>query len=908
MYPASPKLGLAHLGASTFFASAHPSESCGSNGLPLTPNSIRIYGQAKALQLVKHPHLCSYVDIHRGKHERIMVIQEYYLLNLRRAAQKYPEIRSPRGLARVAHQMVQGLVYLNNFGTVACTVSPENILVDPRGQAKLYNYGLYYMTEAATAVSFPLGTVQYTAPEVLLLQGGAQEGGVGGVGGATVTGNPAWDVWSLGMVLAEILLGVTFFSGCGDMEELVSEVLSLALTASPLQHLAESHNACPKLESIPSDLRDFINLCLTVDPARRPVPRGLLSHRLFHPLPLSASLAPVHPHFPVIDPSLCLVDFAHFKAKFGMEESAGPLLADYPLQPESDSTSSISSHDSDDGSMLRLKRDQLGERSMREVYHLWQLAGGNVEQELKKQKLIKIKPTILTLPSVMVVEGEVFGGDINRSQQLEATTVVLPLHTLRSRLAHIPPEKYYPLITQGECGTDDLETSQLPLVIRERDAEYQLHRLLTFQRLLQAYPYKADSVLREARKDTPPFYQALVWASLLGVDGAVGQTYQQIDKETPTPTDRQIEVDIPRCHQYDELLSSPQGHAKFARVLKAWVVSHPRLVYWQGLDSLCAPFLYLNFNNEALAYACLSRFINKYLHKFFLRDNSAVIQEYLAKFSHMIAFHDPRLFNHLDTIGFIPELYAIPWFLTMYTHVFPLQKIFLLWDTLLLGEASLPLCVGVALLRQLKDRLLQFGFNECILLFSDMPDIDMERVVRESKQVFCSTPPSVTFRQHDHPRPDPGKDSPSHSIPQASQDLVMDAVSLPELKREKCPRVCGADLLELLAHRRSRSGRLKVLVVDVRPPDEFARGTLADAINMPAESCLSPDGSLLPGPQNETLNSYRGKIIAVIGSRIGWDQVVKFAEAILLQEFPHVCTLHKGIEVFRATGALVVPS
>lgn len=49
----------------------------------------------------------------------------------------------------------------------------------------------------------------------------------------------------------------------------------------------------------------------------------------------------------------------------------------------------------------------------------------------------------------------------------------------------------------------------------------------------------------------------------------------------------QIEVDIPRCHQYDELLSSPQGHVKFRRVLKAWVVSHPDLVYWQGQS--CQP-------------------------------------------------------------------------------------------------------------------------------------------------------------------------------------------------------------------------------------------------------------------------------------------------------------------------------
>lgn len=93
---------------------------------------------------------------------------------------------------------------------------------------------------------------------------------------------------------------------------------------------------------------------------------------------------------------------------------------------------------------------------------------------------------------------------------------------------------------------------------------------------------------------------------------------------------------------------------------------------WNTMYSIFYIFLNCNivffFFLSALAYSCLCGFIDKYLHKFFLRDNSAVIQEYLAKFSHMIAFHDPQLFNHLDNIGFIPELYAIPWFLTMYTR------------------------------------------------------------------------------------------------------------------------------------------------------------------------------------------------------------------------------------------------
>lgn len=59
--------------------------------------------------------------------------------------------------------------------------------------------------------------------------------------------------------------------------------------------------------------------------------------------------------------------------------------------------------------------------------------------------------------------------------------------------------------------------------------------------------------------------------------------------------------------------------------------------------------------------------------------------------------------------------------LYLFTDVFPLHKIFHLWDTLLLGNSSFPFCIGVAILQQLRDRLLANGFNECILLFSDLP-------------------------------------------------------------------------------------------------------------------------------------------------------------------------------------------
>jgi hypothetical protein len=80
-------------------------------------------------------------------------------------------------------------------------------------------------------------------------------------------------------------------------------------------------------------------------------------------------------------------------------------------------------------------------------------------------------------------------------------------------------------------------------------------------------------------------YRSFAWAALLEVSvrklnlkktflfvvfqGNVNDVYNRINKEDIVPTViRQLEVDIPRCHQYDELLSSPEGHKKMKNVLK----------------------------------------------------------------------------------------------------------------------------------------------------------------------------------------------------------------------------------------------------------------------------------------------------------------------------------------------------
>lgn len=450
----------------------------------------------------------------------------------------------------------------------------------------------------------------------------------------------------------------------------------------------------------------------------------------------------------------------------------------------------------------------------------------------------------------------------------------------------------------------------LPAVIKERNMEYQLHRIILFKTLLYGYPHTVDRLRTEAMLDVPPLLRGHIWAALLEVGGDIELEYAQIDKSHSVGTvDRQIEVDIPRCHQYHHFLSSPTGHERLRRVLKAWVVDHPHLTYWQGLDSLAAPFLVLHPANEALAYACLKQFIKKYVHNFFLQDNSAVMTEYLCVFCHLLMFHDPELALHLQELNFIPELYAIPWFLTMFTHVFPLQKVFYLWDTMLLGNSSLPLFLGAAILIQVRETLLLHEFNECILLFSDMPDVDIDKIIREAMKMYQVTPITLTYRKQSYYQqenellpPPPAKHSKyTYNFTQSFLTHHLQSFpTMPELKDDVSPRVFIQDLIKLLRHQENQilkgsKQRSRIIVVDINSPEVFATGHIPDSLNVPIASKLLNNDNNPVSRDASTLFKHRRRrdaVVVVVGPSVA--AMNKFCSTLLSLHFLHVTMVHGG--------------
>ncbi|XP_072171396.1 TBC domain-containing protein kinase-like protein [Diadema setosum] len=895
----------AEIGVSTFFASRYANDQCGADGLPLTPSSIKILGRFQALKVRHHPRLCQYLDVVRGKHERLIIVAEHYGNNVELEG-KNGNLQDPEKILQVIHETLEGLSYMHKNGLVHRGICPTSILLDSEGHVRLAKYGHYHITNGGTDVTFPIGHPRYMAPEVL--RGGPSSLANGDSPTSDLPpqthlpSGPKVDVWSLGMVILELCLGQQLWPRA-TLSQILAKVMLLGKHGSqvhPLDTIVDEHGGRQQLQKYPAALQLFLRQCLSASPQQRPSAGELLRTEMLKAREPSPLLAPS---------SLTMFRYQGLRCK------------DLEL--------------SEDDEHIKDDEDHLAQRPMKEVYYLWTLAGGDLEGELRKKGLLRSQPPICALANIVTDGGDMHGKERDTSSLNDDTVVILSLEHLRKRLENIEEEAFYPLLDEepneglptSSSSSELSEAANLPLIIRERDIEYQFHRVVLFDRLLKGYPYTIGRIWKEARMDIPPLYRDETWAALLGVEGDIQANYDAIDKETPTTTDRQIEVDIPRCHQYSELLSSHVAHTKFKRILKAWVVSHPELTYWQGLDSLCAPFLYLNFNNEALAYACLNAFIPKYLYKFFMKDNSAVIQEYLAVFSHLIAFHDPELSNHMQSIGFIPELFAIPWFLTMFSHVFPLHKIFHLWDTLLLGTSSFPLCIGVAILQQLRAGLLASGFNECILLFSDMPEIDIERCVRDSIRIFCNTPKSATYRQHARPPRKADQMTATSQIKPVSyystdyndmprSELSREALSLSELKSEVAPRISAEDLLELCdlagsknSHsptKKNRNSKAVMLIIDIRSSEDFSRGMIPGSINIPFNTAFSPEGDLNPCPAVTKLYNHRNRVITVVGHR--GKNAPNFATELIRLGFMKVCVMHGGIDCLRPTGLLTVSS
>lgn len=269
-------------------------------------------------------------------------------------------------ISKIAKQILLGLSYLNYKGIVHRSLSPSNILFDKEENVKLFNYGLYYMSNYNKCVSFPIGSPKYMAPEIFLNMDKTQSG-------------PKVDVWSVGIILAELALNKDFWCDL-KLNQVIKRILSLIIcSGTVLEHIANEHGCSDIYKSLPLNFKNFINLCLTVEPSNRPTPTQLLENEFFSN------------NEEVIE-NLEGGYHIDFLKRVSMENNN--LNGYHKNKKNKTSVAGLIESQED----LKVAVIELSKRRLKEIYHLWQLAGGDVYSELKKQGMIKNKPPTLSLP------------------------------------------------------------------------------------------------------------------------------------------------------------------------------------------------------------------------------------------------------------------------------------------------------------------------------------------------------------------------------------------------------------------------------------------------------------------------------------------------------------------------------
>ncbi|KAK6147364.1 hypothetical protein DH2020_018276 [Rehmannia glutinosa] len=209
-------------------------------------------------------------EILSWKTDRVFVVMEYMENDL----QRLMNVKNSRHFTLsevkcLMKQLLEGLAFLHENGVMHRDLKPSNILINQvRGELKICDFGLSrYFGKALGSYTPGLVTLWYRAPELLL---GVKEYSC------------AIDMWSVGCIMAELLLKEVLFRGNSEIQQLESIYM---LIGRPYNHelrlkfaTATYFNGAPLLTEHGFDLLDKL---LAHDPHKRITARAALDHNWF---------------------------------------------------------------------------------------------------------------------------------------------------------------------------------------------------------------------------------------------------------------------------------------------------------------------------------------------------------------------------------------------------------------------------------------------------------------------------------------------------------------------------------------------------------------------------------------------------------------------------------------------------
>ncbi|CAH0489136.1 unnamed protein product [Peronospora effusa] len=170
------------------------------DGIPST--ALR---EISVLRELEHPNIVRLLDCLQ-EDGKLFLVFEFMDKDLKRHMEHKIGKLEPSQIKSFLYQLLKGLAFSHSRGIMHRDLKPQNLLVNATGELKIADFGL------ARAFSLPIKkythevvTLWYRAPEILL----GQE-----------VYSPPVDIWSVGVIFAEMVLKKPLFPGDSEIDQL----------------------------------------------------------------------------------------------------------------------------------------------------------------------------------------------------------------------------------------------------------------------------------------------------------------------------------------------------------------------------------------------------------------------------------------------------------------------------------------------------------------------------------------------------------------------------------------------------------------------------------------------------------------------------------------------------------------
>ncbi|MCJ1300348.1 hypothetical protein MMC08_003145 [Hypocenomyce scalaris] len=243
----------------------------------------------------------------------------------------------------------------------------------------------------------------------------------------------------------------------------------------------------------------------------------------------------------------------------------------------------------------------------------------------------------------------------------------------------------------------------------------------------------------------PLFKRRVSEASLIRLLNAVAWTLQDAKAERPTESNKITNTATgegsPELQHVSPVRSLAKGGPAATAEGSDSGGAEPG-IYVQGMNVLCAPFLYAA-RSEAEAFVAFHQFLTRECPGY-VRGAMDGVHKGLALVDKCLAIVDPKLADYLQSKGMQAELYAFPSVLTLCACTPPLPEVLHLWDFLFSYGAHLNVLCIVAQLVMIRDTI--FASPSPTKILRSLPPLQA-KAIRNMALLFVAKIPSSIYEE-----------------------------------------------------------------------------------------------------------------------------------------------------------------